>query len=118
MNHTPKIFLNFEGEDSHLLSSYEKRDGYAALKKVARDFTPEAVVEEVKKSGLRGRGGAGFPAGVKWGFLPKNSSKPIYLLCNADESDTETFKERLIMEKNLHQLVEGMILVELICCHI
>ena len=71
-------------------------------------MTPEQVTEEVKKSGLRGRGGAGFPTGVKWGFLPKDTKgKPVYLLCNADESEPGTFKDRLLMEKDPHQLHRG-----------
>ncbi len=72
-------------------------------------MTPDAVTEEVKKSGLRGRGGAGFPTGMKWSFLDKSTDKPRYLLCNADESEPGTFKDRLLMEKIPHLLIEGMI---------
>ena len=75
-----------------------------------RRLTPEQLTEEVKKSGLRGRGGAGFPCGVKWGFIPKDTKgKPIYLLCNADESEPGTFKDRLLMEEDPHQVIEGVV---------
>ncbi|MGE4158283.1 MAG: NADH-quinone oxidoreductase subunit NuoF [Planctomycetota bacterium] len=85
---------------------------YAALRK-ALSMTPEQVIEEMKASGVRGRGGAGFPAGMKWSFVPKNIPKPRYLCCNADESEPGTFKDRIIMEKDPHLLLEGMA----ICCH-
>jgi NADH-quinone oxidoreductase subunit F len=71
---------------------------------------PAAVIEEVKKSGLRGRGGAGFPTGVKWGFIPPNNEKPVYLICNCDESEPGTFKDRYIVHQDPHQLLEGMII--------
>jgi NADH-quinone oxidoreductase subunit F len=71
---------------------------------------PNAVIEEVKRSGLRGRGGAGFPTGVKWGFVPKNTGKPVYLLQNADESEPGTFKDRLLLERDPHLCIEGMII--------
>ena len=67
-----------------------------------------ALIEEVKASGLRGRGGAGFPTGMKWSFVPRNTDKPTYLLCNADESEPGTFKDRLLMERDPHLLIEGM----------
>lgn len=90
------------------ISVYESKGGYSSLKK-AFSMAPDAIIEEVKKSGLRGRGGAGFPTGTKWSFVPFKSGKPIYLLCNADESEPGTFKDRVIMEKNPHQLIEGII---------
>jgi NADH-quinone oxidoreductase subunit F len=98
--------------NSHTIESYIADGGYAALRKVfTGGLTPEQLTEEVKKSGLRGRGGAGFPAGVKWGFLPKDTKgKPIYLLCNADESEPGTFKDRLLMEQDPHQVIEGVAL--------
>jgi hypothetical protein len=71
-------------------------------------MTPEQALEETKKSGLRGRGGAGFPTGQKWSFVPKNTGKPTYLCCNADESEPGTFKDRVIIEKDPHQLIEGI----------
>jgi len=89
---------------------YESLGGYEALRKTLREKQPNEVIEIVKKSGLRGRGGAGFPTGVKWGFVPKSVGKPIYLCVNADESEPGTFKDRLIIEKDPHQLLEGSII--------
>lgn len=89
---------------------YESLGGYQALRKTLKEFKPNEIIEIVKKSGLRGRGGAGFPTGVKWGFVPKNIGKPIYLCVNADESEPGTFKDRLIIEKDPHQLLEGTII--------
>ena len=83
-----------------------QRGGYQALKKVL-GMTPDAVIEEVKASGLRGRGGAGFPTGLKWSFMPKNDGKPHFLVCNADESEPGTFKDREIMRWTPHGLIEG-----------
>ena len=97
--------------DSRSIEGYLADGGYAGVKTVLAGWTPEQTTEEVKKSGLRGRGGAGFPTGVKWGFVPKDTKgKPVYLLCNADESEPGTFKDRLLMEQDPHQLIEGMIL--------
>lgn len=93
----------------HSIDVYEKVGGYAALKK-AFGLKPDQIIEEVKKSGLRGRGGAGFPTGSKWSFVPFNSGKPIYLLCNADESEPGTFKDRIILERNPHALIEGIVI--------
>ena len=89
---------------------YIKQGGYASLEKALKKMSPEDVVEEVKKSGLRGRGGAGFPTGMKWSFLAKPEGVPRYLVCNADESEPGTFKDRYLMEKIPHLLIEGMIL--------
>jgi NADH-quinone oxidoreductase subunit F len=88
---------------------YRKHGGYASVEKAIKTMSPDAVMEEVKKSGLRGRGGAGFPAGMKWSFLDRKSEKPRYLVCNADESEPGTFKDRYLMQRNPHLLVEGMI---------
>jgi NADH-quinone oxidoreductase subunit F len=88
---------------------YEETGGYRAWKK-AQTMAPDAIIDEVKKSGLRGRGGAGFPTGMKWSFVPFNAGKPIYLLCNADESEPGCFKDRVILEKNPHQMIEGMLI--------
>ncbi len=85
------------------------QDGYQGLKK-ALSMTPDAVIEEVKKSGLRGRGGAGFPTGLKWQFVDKKSPKPKFIVCNADESEPGTFKDHLLMERNPHSLVEGCLI--------
>ena len=84
-----------------------KDGGYEQLKKALK-LEPKAITDEVKKSGLRGRGGAGFPTGVKWGFIPPNNTKPVYLICNADESEPGTFKDRYILHQDPHQLIEGM----------
>ncbi|MBU3660807.1 MAG: NADH-quinone oxidoreductase subunit NuoF [Flavobacteriales bacterium] len=88
---------------------YRKNGGYRSVEKALKTMTPDEVVEEVKKSGLRGRGGAGFPTGLKWSFLAKPEGVPRYLVCNADESEPGTFKDRYLMEKVPHLLVEGMI---------
>src|SRR3990172_5782745 len=75
-----------------------------------KEMSPADVIEEVKKSGLRGRGGAGFPPGMKWGFVPKAPPKPKYLVCNADESEPGTFKDRLLMERDPHLVLEGCLI--------
>ena len=95
---------------SPLLESYRADGGYRALAKAANDMTPEKVIEVVKESGLRGRGGAGFPCGVKWTFLPKNHPGPIYFCVNADESEPGTFNNRILMEEDPHQVLEGVII--------
>ncbi len=89
---------------------YKSKGGYRAVEKALKTMSPEAVLEEVKKSGLRGRGGAGFPTGMKWSFIAKPEGKPRYLVVNADESEPGTFKDRYLMEKIPHILIEGMIL--------
>jgi NADH-quinone oxidoreductase subunit F len=89
---------------------YESLGGYQALRKALGNCRPAEVTEMVKRSGLRGRGGAGFPTGMKWGFVPKDSNAPVYLCVNADESEPGTFKDRLIIEKDPHQLIEGAII--------
>ncbi len=99
--------LNVPGINT--LEVYRKQGGYASVEKAIKKMTPDEIVEEVKKSGLRGRGGAGFPTGMKWSFLAKPEGKPRYLVCNADESEPGTFKDRFLMEKIPHALVEGMI---------
>ncbi len=88
---------------------YRQKGGYVAVEKVLKTMSPEDVVEEVKKSGLRGRGGAGFPTGMKWSFLAKPEGVPRYLVCNADESEPGTFKDRYLMAHIPHALIEGMI---------
>ncbi len=92
------------------LQDYERTGGYQALRKVLGKIAPAEVTEMVKKSGLRGRGGAGFPTGIKWGFLPKDYRGPRYLCCNADESEPGTFKDRQLMERDPHQMLEGIVL--------
>jgi len=88
---------------------YRREGGYASTEKAIKTMTPDAIVNEVKTSGLRGRGGAGFPTGLKWSFLAKPEGVPRYLVCNADESEPGTFKDRYLMEKIPHLLIEGMI---------
>ena len=93
------------------LETYKQVGGYQALEKILREkISPEEVVELVKASGLRGRGGAGFPTGLKWSFMPKNTAKPTYIVCNSDESEPGTCKDRDILRFNPHSLVEGMII--------
>ncbi|MBB4186488.1 NADH-quinone oxidoreductase subunit NuoF [Sinorhizobium terangae] len=104
----PVLLKNIEVANGHLLSAYEAGGGYQALRKVLSEYTPDEVVELVKQSNLRGRGGAGFPTGMKWSFVPKGGDKPKYLCCNADEGEPGTFKDRIIMERDPHQLIEGL----------
>jgi NADH-quinone oxidoreductase subunit F len=92
------------------LADYERAGGYQALRKILGKVAPAEVTETVKKSGLRGRGGAGFPTGIKWGFLPKDYQGPKYLCCNADESEPGTFKDRQLIERDPHQMIEGMLI--------
>ncbi len=91
------------------IKKYLADGGYKELRKSLR-MKPGKVTEEVKKSGLRGRGGAGFPTGVKWGFIPPTNKKPVYLICNCDESEPGTFKDRYIVHQDPHQLIEGMVI--------
>ncbi len=106
----PVISRRFGLPESRTLAVYRKNDGYKALEKALQQMTPEQIIEEVKKSNLRGRGGAGFPAGVKWSFVPKDSPRPKYVLCNADESEPGTCKDRPLMEMDPHQLIEGIVI--------
>ncbi len=93
----------------HTLDFYVEHGGYQALRK-ALEMTPEAITDEVKRSGLRGRGGAGFPTGLKWSFVPKDNPKPKYLCVNADESEPGTFKDHVLLERNPHLLFEGSVI--------
>src|ERR671912_1090021 len=97
-------------ENSHSIEVYRKNGGYESLKKALNSMSPDDVINEVKKSVLRGRGGAGFPTGMKWSFVPKDSPKPKYVVCNADESEPGTFKDRYLMERDPHLLIEGMLI--------
>lgn len=104
------VFKNIDREGwTTDIDCYLKDGGYEELKK-ALQMKPEEIVNEVKASGLRGRGGAGFPCGAKWGFIRPGETKPIYLICNADESEPGTFKDRYIIHQDPHQLLEGMII--------
>ena len=102
------LFRYVEDPQQVRVQTYEQRGGYAAWKKVLSGMTPEQVREEVKNSGLRGRGGAGFPTGMKWGFVPQDTPKPRYLVCNADESEPGTCKDRVLLERDPHAVIEGM----------
>ena len=102
----PVLSKHFGDPDARTFDGWVKRGGYEGLRKVLR-MTPEAVIEEIKTSGLRGRGGAGFPTGLKWSLMPKADGRPHYLVCNADESEPGTFKDREIMRWTPHQLIEG-----------
>jgi len=88
---------------------YRREGGYRSVEKALKEMNPESIVEEVKKSGLRGRGGAGFPTGMKWSFIAKPEGVPRHLVCNADESEPGTFKDRYLMEFIPHLLLEGLI---------
>ena len=114
-----KILLKYiDVPDIQKAEIYQKHDGYKGLAKALKKHKPDEIIEIVKASGLRGRGGAGFPAGLKWSFVPKDSGKPVYLCCNADEGEPGTFKDRLLMEKNPHQLIEGIaITAYAVNCH-
>ncbi|MCK9408213.1 MAG: NADH-quinone oxidoreductase subunit NuoF [Bacteriovoracaceae bacterium] len=98
-----------ETPNYHQIDVYEQHGGYAALKKVLQ-MKPDEVIDEVKKSGLRGRGGACFPTGLKWSFMPKGNEKPKYLAVNGDESEPGTFKDRQIFELNPHMMIEGILI--------
>ena len=100
----------FQRGETFFLDDYLKEGGYEAARQAFEKFTPEALVEEVKKSNLRGLGGAGFPAGVKWSFVPKNTGKPVYLVVNADEGEPGTFKDRYVIAYTPHLLLEGILI--------
>jgi len=107
---TEKIFTrNFHLADSHTLRVYRETGGYRGLAK-ALAMEPAAIIEEVKKANLRGLGGAGFPAGTKWSFIPKGSPAPKYLVVNADEGEPGTFKDRYLLERDPHAVIEGMVI--------
>jgi NADH-quinone oxidoreductase subunit F len=101
---------HFEKGDFHTIDVYLKHEGYQAVYKALKEMSPEKILAEVKAANLRGRGGAGFPAGVKWGFVPKDVEKPKYMCVNADEGEPGTFKDRYIMAYNPHLLLEGIII--------
>jgi len=103
---TVVLSKHFGDAGARSYAGWVQRGGYQGLRK-ALGMTPDAIIEELKASGLRGRGGAGFPTGLKWSFMPKNDGKPHYLCCNADESEPGTFKDREIMRWTPHALIEG-----------
>jgi NADH-quinone oxidoreductase subunit F len=103
------LMRNFDHANSHTLAAYREHGGYTAWDK-ARQMEPQAIVDEVKRSNLRGLGGAGFPTGTKWSFIPKNHAGPVYLVVNADEGEPGTFKDRYLLERDPHALIEGMLI--------
>ena len=112
------LLTNIDKPDQVKIEKYRERGGYKALEKTLA-MEQSAVIEEVKASGLRGRGGAGFPTGMKWSFVPRNTGKQTFLLCNADESEPGTFKDRLLMERDPHMMIEGMaIAAYALNCHL
>jgi NADH-quinone oxidoreductase subunit F len=106
------LSARYEIEGVHDIDVYEQHGGYEGLRK-ALDMASTDIIQIVKDSGLRGRGGAGFPTGLKWSFVAQNTGKPIYVVCNADESEPGTFKDRPLMERDPHALVEGMVVAGL-----
>ena len=106
----PILLANVATENSHTRTVYESTGGYSVLRKVFAEMSRTDLVDLVKASGLRGRGGAGFPTGLKWTFLPKGHPGPIYFCLNADESEPGTFNNRILMEEDPHQVIEGLIL--------
>ncbi len=110
LKRTNYLSHSYDKPDGHTLASYEQTGGYKSARKVLGMMPRDKVVEEVKKAHIRGRGGAGFDCGTKWSFMPKESKKPCYLVVNADEGEPGTFKDRTIMERNPHALVEGCII--------
>ena len=106
---TKVISQRFGLANSAAIDTYLATEGYDAFKKTL-GMTPEAIIDVLKASSLRGRGGAGFPTGMKWSFVPRNSGKPTYIICNSDESEPGTCKDRLLMEKDPHQLIEGILI--------
>ena len=114
-----ELFKYIDDPDQVKIGTAVSHGAYKAWEKALKQMKPAEVIEEVKKAGVRGRGGAGFPAGVKWGFIPKDSPKPKYLICNADESEPGTCKDRELMERDPHATVEGMAIASYaIGCHL
>jgi NADH-quinone oxidoreductase subunit F len=118
----PVLLKHVEEKDSHTLASYRARGGYEAANKAVTSMKPQETIDLVKASGLRGRGGAGFPTGAKWDFVPKQTTKPKYLVCNADESEPGTFKDRILLERDPHSTIEGCLIaayaIGAACCYI
>ena len=106
----PVISRRFGIPNSKSIDVYLQNDGYQALEKALKQMTPEQIIDELKKSNLRGRGGAGFPTGMKWSFVPKDPEKTKYILANCDESEPGTCKDRPLMEMDPHQMIEGMVI--------
>src|SRR6185295_4832231 len=114
----PVLLKHIHDPQTPEIDHYIELGGYKAAEKVLKDYTPAEVIEMTKASGLRGRGGAGFPTALKWSFVPRDTGKPIYFCCNADESEPGTCKDRVIMERDPHQLIEGIIIASYaVDCH-
>ncbi|MCG8587758.1 MAG: NADH-quinone oxidoreductase subunit NuoF, partial [Proteobacteria bacterium] len=107
---TSYLTEHFGDDDALSLEGYERRGGYQAARKALKKMEPEEIVELVTESGLQGRGGAGFSTGMKWSFMPTGDDKPKYLVCNADESEPGSFKDRILLERGAHQLIEGILI--------
>ncbi|HEY8516379.1 MAG TPA: NADH-quinone oxidoreductase subunit NuoF [Candidatus Binatia bacterium] len=105
-----RYLLPPDGQNWSKLADYKANGGYAAAERALREMKPEQIVADVKASGLRGRGGAGFAAGIKWSFLPNDGRRPRYIACNGDESEPGTYKDRQILERNPHELIEGLLI--------
>lgn len=106
-----KVLLKYTNDPHQChIDAYESNGGYQAIRKALKELQPSQLIDLVKTSGLRGRGGAGFVTGLKWSFVPKDSTLPKYVVCNCDESEPGTFKDRLLIEKDPHQLIEGLML--------
>ena len=107
---TSYLSEHFDDDDFCTLEGYRRRGGYEAAKKALTEMAPADVIELVKDAGLQGRGGAGFSTGLKWSFMPTDSDKPKYLVCNADESEPGSFKDRILIERGAHQMLEGILI--------
>src|SRR5881296_1552597 len=119
MSYELVLFKNIHDPRVKEIDRYIELGGYQAARKVLTELTPAEVIETTKATGLRGRGGAGFPTGMKWSFVPKDTGKPIYLCCNADESEPGTCKDRVLIERDPHQLIEGIIIAAYaVDCHL
>ncbi|MDR3221346.1 MAG: NADH-quinone oxidoreductase subunit F, partial [Candidatus Accumulibacter sp.] len=107
----PLLTVGWDGDAAWRLRDYVKRGGYKALKKIFKKKIPaDQLIGEIKNSGLRGRGGAGFPTGLKWSFMPKDFKDDKYIVCNTDEGEPGTFKDRDILRNNPHAVIEGMVI--------
>jgi len=107
---TQYLTQHFADDDYTTLAGYERRGGYRAARKALTEMAPADVIQLVKDAGLQGRGGAGFSTGLKWSFMPTNTDQPKYLVCNADESEPGSFKDRILIERGSHQMLEGILI--------
>src|SRR5512145_1004696 len=107
---TSYLSEHFADDAFATLEGYERRGGYEAARTALKKMQPAELIELVKRSGLQGRGGAGFSTGLKWSFMPAQSDGPKYLVCNADESEPGSFKDRILLERGPHQLLEGILI--------